>query len=463
MRHFRPPSASAESHSFLIVHSIQEDNQVSRRQIESVAVLGGGTMGSGIAAACAQAGVRVALLDITAEQAEKGKSNMLKGRAPMLDDPASADLIATGSFDESLDLARSSDWICEAIVENLDAKRELFARLNAVRKPGSIVSTNTSGIPLRSIYQGMPEEFCRDVAVTHFFNPVKVMKLLELVPGEQTSADVIESLASFCGDRLGKGVVYAKDTVNFIGNRIGCFWMLAGIHKGARARTQGLSVEQIDALMAGVGIPSTGLYGLIDLIGLDVMDLVAKNLERNLPQDDAGRAYLDLPDSEQAMLASGQLGRKSGGGYYRMQFKDDGSRSKQLFVPEAGEWRNVDGVRAGEDDDVRSIVAREDAGGRFAWDLICETLCYAADLVPEISDDIVNIDRAMRWGFNWQKGPFEMFDALGPGDVKTRLESEGRAVPAMLAALLDSGLKTFYSDCGAQYFALDGRYCDMPS
>ena len=435
---------------------------MSKRNIETVTVLGAGTMGSGIAAACAQAGYRTLLLDVSGELAQRGKENMLAGRAPMLDDPKSADLITTGSFDDSLGLASDSDWICEAIVEDLDAKRSIFSKLEGIRKPGSIVSTNTSGIPLRSICEDMPEQFRSDVAVTHFFNPVKVMRLLEVVPGEDTDEDVIESLASFARDSLGKGVVYAKDTVNFIGNRIGCFWMLAGLHKGGDAQKQGISVERIDALMsAAMGIPSTGLYGLIDLVGLDVMGLVAANLDNNLPGNDAGRAYLKLPVVEQGMLDAGQLGRKTGGGFYRMLKNEDGSRRKQMFDPGSNGW--VDSGGTSVDQDLRALAFGSSDESNFVWRLVSETLCYAADLVPDISDDIVNVDRAMRWGFNWKRGPFELLDDLGPNDVIERLKAEGRTVPKMLALLQSSGKQQFYSDSGESFLGTDGEKYDTPA
>ena len=434
---------------------------MSERNIQTVAVLGAGTMGAGIAAACAQAGCETVLLDVSDELAQRGKDNMLAGRAPMLDDPKSAELITTGGFDDSLDLVSNSDWICEAIVEDLEAKRSIFARLEKVRKPGSIITTNTSGIPLRSICDGMPGQFRQDVAVTHFFNPVKVMRLLEVVPGEETDPDVVTSLASFARDRLGKGVVYAKDTVNFIGNRIGCFWMLAGLHKGGDAQQQGISVEKIDALLgAAMGIPSTGLYGLIDLVGLDVMSLVAANLDNNLPAADAGRAYLNLPVVEQSMLESGQLGRKTGGGFYRMLKNEDGSRRKQMFEPSSSTW--IDAGGASSDQNARTLAFESSDEGNFVWSLVSETLCYAADLVPEISNDIVNIDRAMRWGFNWKKGPFELLDELGPKDVADRLRSEGRPIPKMLALLQSSDTDRFYSESGSSYLGIDGAMCAMP-
>ena len=418
-------------------------------------------MGSGIAAACASAGCKTILLDISSEMAERGKQNMLAGRAPMLDDPAAADLITTGSFDESLGLAADSDWVCEAIVEDLEAKRDMFTRLETVRKTDSIVTTNTSGIPLKSIYDGMPEQFRKDVAVTHFFNPVKVMRLLEVVPGEDTTADVVDSLAEFARNSLGKGVVYAKDTVNFIGNRIGCFWMLAGFHKGREARSNGVSVERIDALMsASLGLPSTGLYGLIDLVGLDVMHFVAANLDNNLPATDAGRKYLEFPPEERAMFDAGQLGRKSGGGFYRMLKNEDGSRLKQMYDPASGAWTSASGTVVERSAD--ALLFSSDSEGEFVWNLVSETLCYAADLVPEISNDIVNVDRAMRWGFNWKQGPFELLDQFGPAKVIARLEAENRGIPRMLEVLRSRGKESFYADSGARYLGTDGALHDVP-
>ncbi len=435
-----------------------------QRTIESVAVLGSGTMGSGIAAACAQAGARVLLLDVSAEQAEQALARMQQGRAPALEDAGKAALIATGSFDADLDKIAGYDWVCEAVVEDLAAKRNLFERVEAARRDGSVVSTNTSGIPLHAIAEGMPERLRRDIAVTHFFNPVKVMRLMELVPGADTDPAVTDALAAFCGTRLGKGVVHAKDTVNFIGNRIGCFWMLAGLHKGRAARAEGLSIETLDALMsAPVGLPPTGLYGLIDLVGLDVMDLVGKNLLANLPADDACRPFAVLPPEEQAMLERGQLGRKSGGGFYRLTKRDDGSRLKEVFELDHGGWREAAEVSLdARHSDLAGLVFADDAEGRFAWELMAATLGYAADLVPEIADDIVNVDRAMRWGFNWQRGPFELLDALGPAGVIERLEAAGEHVPRMLLLLRESGAEAFYRRDGTEFLGTDGSWHPVP-
>ena len=244
-------------------------------EINSVAVIGAGTMGSGIAALCAQSGCEVALLDVEREAAEGAIGRLQEGRAPVLDDPDALARITPGSIDGDLDRIAACDWVCEAIIEDLEAKRDLMAKVEAVRGDGSIVTTNTSGIPLSAITEGMPERLRRSVAVTHFFNPVKVMKLVELVPGTETDPAAFRQMARFLRERLDKGVVYAKDTVNFCANRIGCFWMLAGLHKAKPALEAGVDQETLDALhAAALGIPSTGLYGLIDLIGLDVMEHV---------------------------------------------------------------------------------------------------------------------------------------------------------------------------------------------
>ena len=421
------------------------------RAIESVAVIGTGTMGSGIAAASAAAGCRVLMLDLTEEAVDRALGQI---------DDEHRHLVETGTIEDDLGKISSYDWVCEAIVEDLDVKRELFVRLEELRKEGSVISSNTSGIPLRQISEGMPARFLEDVAITHFFNPVRVMKLFELVPGEDTSDEVIDAFASFGANQLQKGVVHAKDTVNFIGNRIGCFFMLSGLHLAKPFLADGMNQETVDAVLsAPVGLPPTGLYGLIDLIGLDVMELVGKNLAVNLPDGDAGHAYTKFPAAEQAMHDRGQLGRKAGGGFARQTKLDDGSRHKETFDLTTQDWRDAQAIDLeGVPSDLGEVLFEDSPAGSLAWQVFGGTLRYAADLVPEIADDVVNIDNAIRWGFNWVHGPFEMLDHLGPQRVIDKIEAEGGQVPHMLAVLRDAGAATFYRNDGAEFLGEDGSF-----
>ncbi len=430
------------------------------RTISSVAVIGCGTMGAGIAAASAAAGCRVLMLDLSVDAVERGMAQV---------DPDHLHLVDTGTIESDLAKIADYDWVCEAIVEDLDVKRDLFNRIEAVRSAGSVVSSNTSGIPLRSIVEGMPQRLRSDIAITHFFNPVKVMRLFELVPGEDTTDDVVAAFASFGANELSKGVVHAKDTVNFIGNRIGCYFMLAGLHRAKPYLANGMSQETVDAVLGQlVGLPPTGLYGLIDLIGLDVMDLVGKNLAQNLPDGDAGHAFTSFPAVEQRMLERGQLGRKARdkGGFGRVVRGDDGSKTRETFdlqkelwrAPSAPDLQNVP-TAMGE------VVFDDSAHGNLAWELFGGTLLYAAGLVPEIADDIANVDNAIRWGFNWKLGPFEMLDHLGPARVIERIQREGGPVPSMLQTLGDEGGDTFYreSSSGREMLMPDGSVAPVPA
>ncbi len=430
-------------------------------EIKKVAVLGAGTMGGGIAGACAAAGCQVLLLDVDQSSCTSAKERLASGRSPALADPVLLDNITIGSFDADLHKIVDCDWICEAIVENLEIKREMFAKVETLRTDGSIITTNTSGIPLHNIYTDMPIRFQQDIAVTHFFNPVHIMKLVELVPGEHTNQASINILTDFIGNRLGKGVVHAKDTVNFIGNRIGCLWMLAGLHLAEKAmQTDGLNIEIVDALTsAPLGLPPTGLYGLIDLIGLDVMFNVGKNLEANLPDNDPGRAFTSFTDNVQRLYDRGQLGRKTGGGFYKLIRHDDGSKHMEVFDLDNDRWRKLQPVTLPENEQTLSgLFAANNANGRFVRDLVVTTLCYAADLVPTISDNIVGVDRAMRWGFNWQRGPFEMIDELGAEYFTRFLKETNTPVPKMLQVLQNSGEENFYKSDGTEYLSTEGTW-----
>ncbi len=434
---------------------MSSSDSTSPRTIDSVAVLGCGTMGSGIAAVTAAAGCKVLMLDMTVEAAQKGADQV---------EQEHRHLVEVGTFENDLERLADVDWVVEVIVEDLGIKRQLFEKVEAARGEGSIVTSNTSGIPLRDIAEGMGERFASDVAITHFFNPVQVMKLFELVPGEETSTEVIDTLARFAAERLSKGVVYAKDTPNFIGNRVGCYFLLSGLHKAKEFLADGMSQETIDAVLSHpVGLPPTGLYGLIDLIGLDVMDLVGKNLAENLAEGDLGLACASFPEAEQRMLDRGQLGRKSGGGFSRVNRLEDGSKEKEIFDLTTEEWRP-----AGEPDlsgvpgDLGEVMFTETEQGRLAWEIFGGGLRYAADLVPEISDDILNIDRAMRWGFNWALGPFELLDTIGTARVIGKIRAEGAELPAMLAVLEASDSDTFYRADGNEFLGLDGQWHEAP-
>lgn len=434
------------------------------RAIHTVAVIGAGTMGLGIAALCADRDVPVLLLDRAGPADDRDAPAMaalarLPAQRPAaMKHPEKAGLIAIGNVAEDLGRIADCDWICEAVFEDLAMKRDLMARIEAVRRPGSVVSTNTSGIPLRALAEGMPERLRRDLVVTHFFNPVSVMRLCELVPGADTAPDVVPTFEAFIGGRLGKGIVHAKDTVNFIANRIGCFFMLMGLHKAMTALAEGATAESIDAALGEpVGLPSTGLFGLIDLIGLDVMDFVAKNLAANLPQGDAGRAYLAFPAPVQAMLERGQIGRKAGAGFYRMVKTADGGRAREVYDLTQGRWRPESRAElAPEERHGASLLDARSALGRLAWDAIGGTLAYAADLVPGIADDIVNVDRAMCWGYAWTRGPFDLLDTLDPAAFARRLESEGRPVPVMLGVLRAARRDSFYDAGSGRFLGTDG-------
>ena len=423
--------------------------------INSIAVLGSGTMGAGIAALCLEKGFKVLLLDISDEAVVKGKNLILDEKYKMLSDKNFISNLEIGVFSKDFSKISQYDWICEAVVEDIDIKKNIFNKIEEHRKDGSIVSSNTSGIPLRDIVKGMPDRMLRDVCITHFFNPVKVMKLCELIPGNQTSEKVKKTLKMFLGDTLGKGVVNGKDTVNFIGNRIGCFFMLKGLYEGRVARNNNITIEKMDALLSKpVGLPPTGLYGLIDLIGLDVMYSVGKNLEINLPKEDLGRKYVSLPKEEKKLYENGQLGRKTGGGFYRIKKQDDGQKIKEVYDLEKEIWLPSKKETINENLD---LMLKSTIEGTYIWNVMGQTLLYAADLIPEIADDIVNIDNAMKWGFAWNKGPFEMLDELGPLKVIEKCNNHNIRIPKMLQTLKDSSKSHFYSS-EQEFLNLNGEY-----
>ena len=438
-------------------------------EIKKVGVIGAGVMGAGIAAHITNAGVPVVLLDIVPEGAEN-RNALAEGAVKKLlkADPAAfmhkrnAKLITTGNTEDHLDRVADCDWIIEAVIEKLDAKHAIYGKIDAVRKPGSIVSSNTSTIPLAVLCEGMPAGFARDFLITHFFNPPRYMRLLELVAGEKTRADALQAVRRFADVALGKGVVDCKDTPGFIANRIGIYWLQCGVLEAMEA---GLTVEEAD-LVCGrpMGIPKTGVFGLLDLVGLDLMPHVLGSLAGALPETDAFHAVRREPELIGKMIADGYTGRKGKGGFYRLD-TSSGKRVKEAIDLETGAYHpaqkpRLDSVEAATDGGLRALMEHPDKGGRYAWRVMARTLSYAAHLAPEIAEDIVAVDEAMRLGFNWKSGPFQLIDQLGPAWFAEKLKTDGLPVPDLLETV---GAGTFYrTDEGRpQHLAFDGGYTDV--
>ncbi len=412
--------------------------------IERCAVLGAGLMGSGIAAHLANAGLPVLLLDMPAKEGPRSRvaaaaiERLKKADPQPLMTPDAARLITPGNFDDDLPKLAECDWIIEVIVENLDAKRAIYDRVDAVRKPGSIVSSNTSTIPLRSLAKKQSPAFQADFCITHFFNPPRYMRLLELVTGPATRPEVTAELTQLCDVRLGKGVVHCKDTPGFIANRIGTYWITCAVNE---AIERGVPVEEADAAHRPMGIPKTGVFGLVDLVGLDLMPLVAMSLLYSLPPNDDFRRIFKAHPLLARMIAEGSTGRKGKGGFYRL----NKARVKEAIDLTSGEYRpatkpKLDAVDAGRKD-VGALARHPSHIGRYANAVLVQTLAYAASLVPAIADDIPAVDEAMRLGYAWKHGPFELMDMLGTDWLAGELQAAGLPVPPLLA--LAAG-RTFY-------------------
>jgi 3-hydroxyacyl-CoA dehydrogenase len=412
--------------------------------MESIAkavVIGAGTMGSGIAGHLANAGVPVVLLDVVPEGAEdrnvvarSAVGRLLDSSPPALMHPGKAELITIGNIEDDMAAIAEADWIAEAVVERLDVKQALYREIDRHRKPGAMVSSNTSTIPLALLTEGMPVGLVRDFCITHFFNPVRYMRLLELVAGPQTRPEVTARLGEFCDLRLGKGVIPCRDTPGFLANRVGCYALQVAM---VEALNHGLTIEEADAIVGRpMGIPKTGVFGLYDLIGLDLMLDVSKSLTSALPASDDFVTVTEGIPVMHDLVRAGHRGQKSGAGFYRIVgSKDDPLR--EAVDLQTGHYRpaerpHLEAAIAGETQGLRALVESPDKYGRYAWHFLARTLSYAASLVPEVSDDPLAIDEAMKLGYSWTQGPFEMIDTLGVGWFVERLESEGMAVPSIL-------------------------------
>jgi 3-hydroxyacyl-CoA dehydrogenase len=434
-------------------------------KIRKVAVLGSGVMGGGIAAHVANAGVEVVLLDIVPkgstnrnQVAEGAIQRLLKQNPAAFMHPRNAGLVTPGNLEDHLPLLAECDWIVEVVLEDLAVKRAAYEKIERHRKEGSIVSSNTSTIPLGDLVEGLPERFQRDFCITHFFNPPRYMRLLEIVRGPKTRADAVATLDEFCDIALGKGVVHAKDTPGFIANRIGGMWIQSAL--GA-AMDLGLTIEEADAIMSRpFGFPKTGIFGLLDLVGIDLMPHIAASMKRTLPADDLYVRNLRDPELIRKMIADGYTGRKGKGGFYRMTKTAEG-RVKESIDLKTGQYRKteepqLESIHAGKRD-LAALLGHADRGGEFARRVMALTLSYAAALVPEVSDDIVGVDEAMRRGYAWKWGPFELLDKIGVDAVIAGLEKAKLPVPALLQRAKG---RSFYrvSDGVLEYLTVAGDY-----
>jgi len=437
--------------------------------IRKVAVLGAGTMGAGIAAQIANGGVPVLLLDIVPDGAndrsvlaKKAIANLAKAKPAAFMHQRAARLITPGNLEDDLDKLAEVDWIVEAVLEDRAVKEAVYEKIEAARRQGSVVSSNTSTIPLADLTANLPARFARDFVITHFFNPPRYMRLLELVRGPETRTEAADAVRDFADRVMGKTVVDCHDRPGFIANRVGVMWLLAGV---IEAVDGGLTVEEADAVGGRpMGIPPTGVFGLLDLVGIDVMPLVLGSLEGNLAKDDPFfTVYRPLAVIDK-LVAAGNIGRKSGAGFYRRR-KEGGKTIREALDLATGDYRASQPARldslAAARGGLKALVAHADKGGRYARRVLMHTLSYATYCVPEIADDIHAIDEAMRLGYNWKQGPFELIDALGADWLIACLEEEGLPVPPLLAAARDSG---FYRVEGGrrQYLGTDGAFHDLP-
>ena len=438
-------------------------------EIRTVAVIGAGVMGAGIAAQIANAGIPVKLLDIVPQGAQTRSSiaegaieKMLKADPAPFMHSRNARLITAGNIEDDLEGLADCDWIIEAVIERLDIKQDLYRKLDKVRKAGSIVSSNTSTIPIKTLTGDMPEKFAGDFLVTHFFNPPRYMRLLEIVTGDRTRQDAAETIRAFADVKLGKSVVDCNDTPGFIANRIGTYWLQCAV---IDAIDNGISIEEADAVIGRpMGIPNTGVFGLIDMVGLDLMPHILSGLGNALPKTDAFHAIYREPELIKKMIADGYTGRKGKGGFYRLN-TEGGGRIKEAIDLATGEYKTakrpkLKSVAAGNKKGLRAMVEYSDRTGQYGWRVISRTLAYAASLVPEIGDDVAAIDEAMRLGYNWRFGPFELIDKLGAGWFAKRLRADGITVPPLLQAAEKA---SFYRTLKGQrqYLGLNGAYRDL--
>jgi len=409
--------------------------------IKNVVVIGSGTMGSGIAAQLCNANIPVTLLDLKTEISEKAKKKVLESRPPLLIDKSKIDNIKVGNIKDDFALVGNADWIVEAVVERIDIKHNIYEKISKARKSGSIISSNTSTIPLKVLSEKMSAEDKKDFCITHFFNPVRYMGLLEIVSEEINDIEKINFLKIFCEENLGKGVIICKDTPGFLGNRVGVYAMQVAMTEAIK---MDLSIEEADSIFGRpMGIPKTGIFGLYDLIGIDLMADVLKSFIKELPTSDAFHEVAKEIPLVKNLIETGYTGRKGKGGFYRMN-KQDGKKVLEAINLKNSKYfpsKKVD-LKIEEKVNLKDLVSRNDKYGKYAWSIVSKIILYASSLIPNVTKDYNNIDEAMRLGFNWTKGPFEMLEELG---IKYFVEKDSQIKPSeFIKKIYEKNTDSFY-------------------
>ena len=449
-------------------------------QIKRVTIIGSGVMGAGIAAHLANAGIPSYLLDIVPKEltddekkaglslkdprvrnrlAIAGIEHIKKSKPALIYSQKDVSFITPGNMEDNLDLIGQSDWIIEVVTERLDIKKKVFEQVDKYRKQGSIVSSNTSGIKLKDMADGRSKDFREHFMITHFFNPVRYMKLLEFITGDETKPEIVSFMQEFSENVLGKGIVYGKDTPNFIANRVGTFSMLDTIKTMIE---DGYAIDEVDAIVGRpMGRPGSAAFGTADLVGLDTLVHVTDNVYENTPNDEK-REVFKVPEFINKMVKQGWLGDKSGQGFYK-KMKDETGRKKLVLDYNTMEYKDsqkykyesLEMAKNAETPEEKSrvLISSDDRGAKFAWKVTRDTLIYALNRIPEIADDIVSIDNALKWGYNWSIGPFEGWDAIGVASSIERMKKEGLKVPDTVNRVIEKGYGRFYLDIkGDKYY-----------
>ncbi len=390
-------------------------------QIKSVVIIGSGTMGSGIAAHLCNANVPVTLLDLSTDISTKARERIYKSRPPLLIDKKKIDNIKVGNINDDFDVVKKADWIVEAVVERIDIKHKIYDKIFKNRKSGAIVSSNTSSIPIKILSEHLTDDEKKDFCITHFFNPVRYMGLLEIVKNENNDLKKIDSLKKFCENELGKGAIVCNDTPGFLGNRIGVYAMQVAMTEAFKMK---LSIEEADAIFGRpMGIPKTGVFGLYDLIGIDLMADVLKSFIKELPEQDSFQEVAKEIPLVKKLIETGYTGRKGKGGFYRMNKTNDQKILEAINLV-SGDYSPSKKIDMGIDTvNLKELINRKDKYGEYSWLVISKIIKYASSLVPGITDKFNDIDEAMRLGFNWAMGPFEMLKSIGVNEFFNRIDN----------------------------------------